>query len=125
MMDQLFTFTYHEQEHILEVRLLGRWKVDDVHSYRKELSRQIASRPAGTVKALIDLSEFPPQQPEVADLNQATVTELHLDEAFVSTVMVGGGAITTMQVNRNLRELNVATGMFADRASAWEALVSR
>ena len=124
-MSEKFTIDWHPVERIMEAAPLGAWTVEDVDNFYGTMREKIGAEMAGgDVRILSDLTNYPVQQPAVADRHKELLARIGQNPAIAAVAWIVGGVIPTMQAERNVREAGAPVRTFGTRAEAWEFLVA-
>jgi len=104
-MTDKFTITWHPAERVMEATVLGTWTVDDVDAFYGAMREKIGAQVAGgPVRILSDLTNYPVQQPDVADRHQQLLVRIEQNPAISAVAWIVAGVIPTMQAERSVRE---------------------
>lgn len=123
-MDSKWNFTWHEQQRVLEIVLLGRWSVADAEAYYPALIACAQPHSEGGFAILSDLSGYPVQTPEVSDLHEAMLAQVQHNSPVTREAWVVAGVVATMQAKRGAKSGDQEVAIFTDRESAWSYLTT-
>ena len=124
-MSDKFTITWHDSERVFEAKIVGTWTPEDVDAFYASMRENIMTQVAGgQVSILADLSNYPVQQPEVADRHQQLLVRIEQNPAIAAVAWVVAGVIPTMQAERSVREAGAAVRTFGTYPQAWTFLTA-
>lgn len=120
---QGYEISYDDAQHILYFRAWGFWNMETAQQFEQEWTEQVkaVSAQGQPWYALIDLTEFPPQKPEVQELTHRMI-EFEKQHGVKKEAHLVSQILTKLQITRIAKEAGLAENSFfqtKEDAIAW------